>query len=88
MGFSGNYLMETHTFKRCRYEFHIPDLANRATHTEWMAMEDREITVRAGKLLEKRLADYEKPPMELDAEKQLRDYVARRKVEESASDTR
>jgi trimethylamine--corrinoid protein Co-methyltransferase len=48
-------------------------------HTEWLEMEPRDITQRAGKLLEKRLTEYEKPDIDPDVEKRLVQYVTERK---------
>jgi len=79
MGTSGNYLMQPHTLKRCRDEFFIPDLGIRTPHGSWLAMEPREITARAGRLLEKRLAEYEKPTLDPSLERKLAQYVANRK---------
>jgi len=79
LGTSGNYLMQPHTLKRCRDEFFIPDLGIRTLHNNWLAMEPRDITARAGRLLEKRLAAYEKPPIDPTLEKELVRYVNNRK---------
>ena len=79
LGTSGNYLMEDHTVVRCRDEFFIPDLSIRTMHNKWLEMEPRDITQRAAKLLEKRLAVYEKPQMDLELEKELIQYVEDRK---------
>ena len=79
MGTAGNYLMQPHTLKRCRDEFFMPDLGVRTLHSSWLAMEPREITARAGRLLEKRLAEYEKPEMDPMLEKKLKQYVENRK---------
>ena len=79
MGTSGNYLMQPHTLKRCRDEFFIPDLGIRTLHTNWLAMEPRDITARAGRLLAKRLAEYEKPSIDSALEKDLIGYGQDRK---------
>jgi trimethylamine--corrinoid protein Co-methyltransferase len=79
MGTSGNYLMEDHTVNRCRDEFFIPDLGMRATHDKWLEMQPQDITKRAGSLVKKRLAEYEKPEMDRQLEKQLIQYVKNRK---------
>jgi trimethylamine--corrinoid protein Co-methyltransferase len=79
MGTAGNYLMQPHTLKRCRDEFFIPDLGIRTLHSGWLAMEPREITARAGRLLKKRLAEYEKPEIDPALEKELIRYVQDRK---------
>ena len=76
---SGNYLMQMHTVKRCRDEFFIPDLSIRTMHNKWLEMEPRDLTQRAGNLLEKRLTEYEKPDIDPDIEKRLVQYVNKRK---------
>ncbi|MBW2097089.1 MAG: trimethylamine methyltransferase family protein [Deltaproteobacteria bacterium] len=79
LGTSGNYLMEMHTLKRCRSEFFIPDLGIRTIHSKWLEMDPKDITTRAGKLVDKRLSEYEKPELDLNLEKSLLQYVAQRK---------
>ncbi|NNL75969.1 MAG: trimethylamine methyltransferase, partial [Desulfobacterales bacterium] len=79
LGTSGNYLQEDHTLKRCRTEFFMPDLGIRTLHSNWLKMEPRDITARAGHILEKRLVEYEKPQMDTQLEKDLIQYVKGRK---------
>ena len=79
LGTSGNYLMEMHTLKRCRSEFFIPELSARTIHSKWLEMDLRDITTRAGKLVDRRLSEYEKPDLDPDIEKNLIQYVSQRK---------
>jgi trimethylamine--corrinoid protein Co-methyltransferase len=79
MGTAGNYLMHDHTLNRCRTEFFLPDLGIRTLHNNWLKMEPREITSRAGLLLNKRLAEYKKPEMDVKIEEKLKEYVNKRK---------
>jgi trimethylamine--corrinoid protein Co-methyltransferase len=79
LGTSGNYMLQMHTVNRCRTEFFRPALSNQKIHTEWLAMEPRDITQRAGMLLKKRLAEYEKPEIDPQMEKDLSQYVNQRK---------
>jgi trimethylamine--corrinoid protein Co-methyltransferase len=79
MGTSGNYLMQDHTLNRCRTEFFLPDLGIRTLHNNWLKMEPREITARAGLLLEERLAEYQKPEIDGKLEEKLVEYVMERK---------
>ena len=81
MGTAGDYLMQDHTINRCRTEFFLPDLGIRTLHNNWLEMEPREITARAGLLLEKRLAEYEKPEIDTELEEKLVAYVRQRKQE-------
>lgn len=79
LGTSGNYLMHDHTVERCRDEFFIPDLSDRSNHDRWLTLEPQDITARAGNLLVKRLAAYEKPDIESKLEEKLIRYVEDRK---------
>ena len=81
MGTSADYLMHDHTLDRCRTEFFVPELGIRTLHDNWLAMEPREITARAGVLLDQRLAEYKKPQMDIKLEENLVEYVNRRKQE-------
>ena len=79
LGTSGNYLMEDHTLERCRDEFFIPDLSIQTIHSKWLEMHPKEVHARAGRLLERRLARYEKPEMDPEVEKGLLSYINRKK---------
>ncbi len=79
IGASGDYLMQMHTMKRCRSEFFIPDLSIRTIHSKWLEMDPRDNAQRAAGILEKRLAEYEKPDIDPDIEKRLVEYVNKRK---------
>jgi trimethylamine--corrinoid protein Co-methyltransferase len=81
LGTAGDYLMQDHTLNRCRTEFFLPDLGIRTLHNNWLEMETREITARAGLLLDQRLAEYEKPQIDTELEKRLIEYVKKRKQE-------
>jgi trimethylamine--corrinoid protein Co-methyltransferase len=79
LGTSGNYLMEDHTVERCRDEFFMPDLSDRSNHENWLTLEPRDITTRASGLLAKRLAEYKKPEIDPNLERDLIQYVEDRK---------
>jgi trimethylamine---corrinoid protein Co-methyltransferase len=79
LGTAGNYLMQIHTVNRCRNEFYRPDLSNQKMHNEWLEMEPRDIAQRAGMLLKKRLTEYEKPQIDPQLERDLVQYVNKRK---------
>ena len=79
MGTSPDYLMQDHTLNRCRTEFFLPELGLRTLHENWLEMEPRELSARAGVLVEKRLGEYEKPQMDIKLEEKLVEYVIRRK---------
>jgi len=79
LGTSSDYLLQMHTVNRCRDEFFHPDLSSQKMHTDWFEMKPREITQRAGVLLKKRLTEYEKPEIDPHLEKDLVQYVRKRK---------
>jgi len=79
LGTSGTYLLESHTVKRCRSEFFIPDLNIRTIHSKWLEMEPRQMDQRASQLLEKRLLSYEKPDIDPSIEQDLIKYVENKK---------
>ena len=79
LGTSGDYLMQMHTMKRCRSEFFIPDLSIRTIHSKWLEMEPKDNTRRVAGIIEKRLAEYEKPEIDPDIEKHLVEYINKRK---------
>ncbi|MBT4525755.1 MAG: trimethylamine methyltransferase, partial [Deltaproteobacteria bacterium] len=81
MGAKGNYLMQSHTHKRCRTEFYIPDLNIRTNHTKWMDMDQREMIDRAGKLVKQQLEQYQKPDIDPSIEKDLVTFITRQKTE-------
>jgi len=79
LGTEGNYLLQDHTLARCRNEFFTPDLGIRTLHTNWLEMAPRDITARAGQLLENRLAQYEEPQMGAKLKNRLIQFVKDRK---------
>ena len=83
LGTTGNYLAQPHTMKRCRTEFFEPTLSTRAIHGKWKEMELRDMGFRAGKMLEERLSEYEKPDMDPTLVKDLQAYVNERKGEKA-----
>jgi trimethylamine--corrinoid protein Co-methyltransferase len=79
LGTSGNYMLQLHTVDRCRTEFFRPELSSQKIHSEWFEMEDRDLTQRARELLKKRLAEYTKPEIGPQLEKDLSQYVIEQK---------
>ena len=79
LSFSGNYLVQPQTLKRCRTEFYEPTLNIRTIHENWRQMEPREMDKRAGEILNKRLSLYEKPDIDPSLEKDLIAFVDGRK---------
>lgn len=81
VGIGGEYLTHPRTLERCRTEFFLPDLMAREDYPTWKTSGKKRLDQKATDLLAKRLATYEKPDIEPDMERDLRQYVARRKNE-------
>jgi len=79
MGHSSSYLMQDHTVRRCRTAFFEPVLGIRTIYDQWRQMDPRDMTARAGRILSKRLAAYEKPDIDPGLERDLGRYVTQRK---------
>jgi trimethylamine--corrinoid protein Co-methyltransferase len=75
VGPGGNYLMETHTVKRCRKEFWRPNLCDRAGLEAWMQGGRKTALDRARARWQKLVAEHEDPPMDEATARQLKDFV-------------
>ena len=75
VGCGGEYLTNPQTFKYCRSEFFMPDLAQRLDYSSWMNKGSRDIKDIAKEKLEERLNQWEKPAIDSDIEARLADYV-------------
>jgi trimethylamine---corrinoid protein Co-methyltransferase len=81
VGIGGEYLTHPKTYQQFR-NLSQPHLFNRKDYDKWANEGHRPIDQVAGKELEKRLALYEKPPLDPQIEKAILDYVAKRKGED------
>ena len=79
VGIGGEYLTHPKTVERCRTEFFLPELMNRQNHAEWIASGKKRLDERARDIVAKRLAAYEKPPIDVEVERALCEYVDKRK---------
>jgi trimethylamine--corrinoid protein Co-methyltransferase len=75
VGPGGNYLMETHTLKRCRTEFWQPEVFSREGLENWMTAGRPEIVSHARQRWEALVAEHEDPPMDSKTADQLQSYV-------------
>ena len=81
VGIGGQYLTNPKTFKLCRTEFFLPDLMSRSNYDSWNAAGKKRVHEVADDKLSQRLAKYEKPEIDPLVEKELTQYVNRRKNE-------
>jgi trimethylamine--corrinoid protein Co-methyltransferase len=75
VGPGGNYLVETHTVKRCRTEFWQPALCDRGGLEAWMLGGRQDAVDRARKRWQKLVDAHEDPPLDDTIARQLTDYV-------------
>ena len=78
-GPGGQYLTNPKTFKLCRTEFFLPDLMVRSNYDAWSKGGKKKLHEVADSKLTQRLAKYEKPDIDAAIEKDLTEYVNRRK---------
>ncbi len=79
VGIGGQYLTHPKTFKLCRTEFFMPTLMSRKNPDAWAKGGKKRIDQLAEDKVAQRLAAYEKPEIDPKVEKQLTDYVEKRK---------
>ncbi|MCP4721290.1 MAG: trimethylamine methyltransferase [Desulfobacteraceae bacterium] len=79
VGIGGQYLTHPKTFKLCRTEFFMPTLMSRKNPDAWIKGGKKRIDEIAVDKVAQRLAAYEKPEIDPKIEKQLTDYVEKRK---------
>jgi len=80
VGVGGEYLTHTTTFERFRNLSQV-GIFNRRAYPEWFQRGAHRVDDEATVKLRQRLESYEKPLMDEGLEKELKDYVARKKAE-------
>jgi len=79
VGIGGNYLTQPKTFELCRTAFFLPELMTVQDYDGWYTAGSKRVDERASDILNKRLANYEKPEIDPAIESELSEYVTRRK---------
>jgi trimethylamine--corrinoid protein Co-methyltransferase len=79
VGIGGNYLTQPKTFELCRTAFFLPELMTVQDYDGWHSGGAKRVDERATDILNKRLANYEKPEIDPTIESELSEFVARRK---------
>ena len=79
VGIGGNYLTHPKTYEQCRTAFYLSDLVNRSGFPEWQEGGAKDISDRATEILNERLANYVKPDIDPQLEKDLLSYVQKRR---------
>ena len=65
-------------FREC---FYRPLLSSSANYERWVRQGGKDAAAHAGEIVEKTLADYERPPIDEAVLEELEDFVARRRAE-------
>ena len=79
VGIGGDYLKHHKTFEQCRTGFFISNLVNRKSYAQWCEEGAKRIDEQATDIFEKRIGAYAKPDIDPEIEKDLADYVRKRK---------
>ena len=81
VGAGGHFLGAAHTLMNFRDCFYRPLLSSTENFDRWSRNGGLDATARAGKIWRETLESYEQPPIDDGVRDQLRDYVARRRIE-------
>ena len=81
VGSGGHFLGAAHTLERFRTCFYRPLLSSTENFDRWTKNGGADAAERAGRIAQETLDAYEQPPIDDAVRDQLRDYVARRRIE-------
>jgi trimethylamine--corrinoid protein Co-methyltransferase len=81
VGSGGHFLGAAHTLMHFRDCFYRPLLSSTDNFDRWTKAGGRDATARAAEIWRKTLDEYEQPPIDEGVRGELRDYVARRRIE-------
>ncbi len=81
VGHAGHFLGAAHTMERFRTCFYRPLLSSSDNFTRWTARGGLDAAARSGEIYQKRLAEYEQPPLDEAIRAELEEYVVRRRAE-------
>ena len=81
VGHGGHFLGAMHTMERFRTCFHRPMLSSSENYERWMRGGSVDTAARAAKLWQKKLEEYQQPPLDAAVRQELEEYVVRRRRE-------
>ncbi len=81
VGSGGHFLGAAHTLEHFRTCFYRPLLSSTENFDRWSKNGGADAAERAGRIAQETLDAYEQPPIDDAVRDQLRDYVARRRIE-------
>jgi trimethylamine--corrinoid protein Co-methyltransferase len=77
----GHFLGAAHTMERFRTCFYRPFVSSSDNYDRWTRNGAKDAATRAGEFARKRLAEYERPPLDDAIDQELQEYVIRRRAE-------
>ena len=81
VGHGGHFLGAEHTMERFRDCFYRPFLSSSDNFERWNRLGARDTATRAGEIYQKKLEEYQTPPMDDAIRGELAEYVSRRRSE-------
>src|SRR5689334_10415187 len=81
VGHGGHFLGAMHTMERFRTCFYRPMLSSSENYERWMRNGAKDAAARATEIYQKKLAEYEPPPIDEAVREELEAYVVRRRAE-------
>jgi trimethylamine--corrinoid protein Co-methyltransferase len=81
VGSGGHFLGAAHTLMHFRECFYRPLLSSTENFDRWTKNGGNDAAERAGQIYKEQLDNYEQPPIDDAVRDELRDYVARRRIE-------
>ncbi len=81
VGHGGHFLGAMHTMERFRTCFYRPMLSSSENYERWLRNGGNDTNARATALYQKKLEEYEQPPLDDAIRQELEEYVVRRRAE-------
>ncbi|MFM9050132.1 MAG: trimethylamine methyltransferase family protein, partial [Actinomycetota bacterium] len=81
VGAGGHFLGAEHTMERFRTCFYRPCRWNSDNFERWTRLGARDVVERAREIYEKKLEDYEQPPLDDAIRAELEEYIVKRRAE-------
>jgi trimethylamine--corrinoid protein Co-methyltransferase len=81
VGHGGHFLGAAHTMERFRDCFYRPFLSSSDNFERWNRLGARDTATRAGEIADKKIEEYEMPPMDPALREELEAFVVRRRAE-------
>ena len=81
VGPGGHYLGCAHTQRNFKTAFYRSEIADNNSYEQWEAEGGRDANQRATEMAQRKLAQYEPPPLDPGVDEALQEFIAKRKAE-------